>query len=152
MLYRLQVARHAKVALVATFGLGLFTIIAGVMRLVAVIQIDYQINFEKAQVGDAYWCTIETSVGFLVACSMTLRPLLERQLPVLHRYFGQLPKISLSHGMAGHSLPNKHTETEADNDSFVRLRDDHLELSHEAPQIPQRASGDPTKRASFELV
>lgn len=48
MLYRLQVIRHAKAALTATFGPGLFTIIAGIMRLVAVIQIDYQLEFEKA--------------------------------------------------------------------------------------------------------
>lgn len=48
MLYRLQVMRHAKAALMATFGLGLFTIIAGIMRLVAVIQIDYQLDFEQA--------------------------------------------------------------------------------------------------------
>ena len=55
---------------------------------------------------------------------MTLRPLLELQLAVLHRYSGQLPKVSLSCGMAGHGLPNKHTETTAENDSFGRLRDD----------------------------
>lgn len=62
---------------------------------------------------------------------MTLGPLLDRQLTVLYRYSGQLPKVSLSRGMADHSLPNKHTETTAGNDSFGRLRDDHLELSHE---------------------
>ena len=32
MSYKLQVARQAKFALVATFGLGLFTIVAGTMR------------------------------------------------------------------------------------------------------------------------
>ena len=48
MLYRLQVMRHAKAALMSTFGLGLFPIIAGIMRLVAAIQIDYQLDFEKA--------------------------------------------------------------------------------------------------------
>lgn len=36
--------RHAKAALTATFGLGLFTI----MKLVAVIHIDYQLDFEVA--------------------------------------------------------------------------------------------------------
>ena len=76
---------------------------------------------------------------------MTLRPLLDRQLTVLYRYSGQLPKVRISSGMAGHSLPDKHTETTAENDSFGRLRDDHLELSHEGLQIPQRASEDPTK-------
>ena len=47
MLYRLQVTRHAKAASMATFGLGLFTIIAGSMRLEAVIQIDYQLDFHS---------------------------------------------------------------------------------------------------------
>ena len=152
MLYRLQVAKHAKIALVATFGLGLFTIVAGVMRLVAVVQIDFLINFDEAQVGDAYWCTIESSVGIIVACSMTLRPLLDRLLAVLQRYFGQLHNINNSRRTAARKLPTKDLETTTDNASFVRLRDDHYELALKGLQTPQKAFGDPTKRASFEHV
>ena len=152
MLYSLQVAKHAKVALVATFGLGLFTIVAGVMRLVAVIQIDYQRNFDEAQVGDAYWCTIESSVGIIVACSMTLRPLLDRLLIVLKRYFGQLHGINSSRRTGGRKLPTKDLETTTDNASFVRLHDDHQDLPLEGLQIPQKAFGHHTKRASLEHV
>lgn len=152
MLYKLQVTTHAKVLLAATFGLGLFTIAAGVVRLVAVIQIDYMINFEKGQVGDAYWCTIESSVGIMVACSMTLRPLLDRLHTALHRYFGQLRNSDNSRRTAGRKLPTKHSETVTGNSSFMRLHDDRRELNMEGLQIPQNAFADRTKRASFELV
>lgn len=151
MLYKLQVAKNAKIALVATFGLGTFTIVAGIMRLVAVIQIDYQINFDAAQVGDAYWCTIESSVGIIVACSMTLRPLLDRQLTVLRSCFPQLHSMNSSRRTASHKLPTKGSETVPDNASFVRLYDNH-ELPLEELRIPQTTLGDSTKRASLELV
>lgn len=151
MLYKLQVAKHAKVALAATFGLGLFTTIAGVMRLVAVIEIDYLTNFDEAQVGDAYWCAIESSVGIIVACSMTLRPLLDQLLALLKRFFGQLRMTNNSRRTGGRKLPSKDLETD-DNASFVRLHDDHQDLPLEALHIPQKAFGDHTKRASFEHV
>lgn len=152
MLYKLQVAKNAKVALVATFGMGLFTIVAGVMRLVAIVQLDYLINFDKGQVVDAYWCTIESSVGIIVACSMTLRPFLDRLLTILQHYFGQLHSSNDSRRTAGRKLPTKESETRADNASFARLHDDHLEPYLEGLQIPQKAFGDHTKRASYELV
>ena len=151
MLYRLQVPKTAKIALLATFGLGTFTIVAGIMRLVAVIQIDYQINFVEAQVGDAYWCTIESSVGIIVACCMTLRPLLDRLLTVLKNHFPQLRSTNNSRPTAGHMLPIKGAEIVADTSSFVRLHDEQ-ELPLEEIQIPRTTPGNSTNRASLELV
>lgn len=152
MLYRLQVTKHAKIVLVATFGLGLFTIVAGAMRLVAVSQIDYLIIFNEAEVSDAYWCTIETSVGMIVACSMTLRPLLDRLLTALRRYFGQLPSLKTSSRTADHKAADKHSETTTDNAWFVRLHDDDQGLSLEGLQTPHNVYRERTARASFELV
>ena len=151
MLYKLQVAKHAKVALTATFGLGLFTIIAGVMRLVTVIQINYLINFTEAEVGDSYWCAIESSVGIIVACSLTLRPLLDRLLTLLKRSFGQLHITNNSRRTGGRKLPSTDLESN-ENASFVRLHDDHQDLPLEGLQIPQKAFEDHTKRAFFEHV
>ena len=155
MLYKLQVTKHAKFALVATFGLGLFTIVAGVMRLVAVIQmigIDYLIDLNEAEVGDAYWCAIESSVGIIVASSMTLRPLLDRLLTALKRWFGQLHSSKKGSRTIGHKTSAKHSGVTSDDTPFWRLHDDHQELSLERHQIPQKAYGEHTKRAFFELV
>ena len=150
MLYNLQVAKHAKCALMATFGLGLFTIVASIMRLVAVIRIDFKINFDEAQVEDAYWCTIESSVGIIVACSMILRPLLDRLLTGFQRSFGRLRSNKDSGCTAGLSLPTKNTDTMTDRTSFVRLYDDQQELPLERPQNPPNTLQDHTRRASFE--
>ncbi len=148
MLYRLQVPKHTKVALAATFGLGIFSIAAGVMRLVAVIQIDYMINFDEGQVTDAYWCLIESSVGIIVACAMTLRPLLDHLLAVLHRQFPRL-HTNGSHPTASHDVDAKNPRKQKQSASFTRLKDDQ-----ESPQgglrIPRPNFGEHTKRASFE--
>ena len=151
MLYRLQVAHHAKVALAATFGLGLFTIVAGIMRLVTVIQIDFLVNFEQAQVGDAYWCTIETSVGIIVACSMTLRPLLDSLLEVVSHRISWLPSIKRSRHSANPNVSTQELKTAPDSASFVRLNDDH-EVPLQDVRIPQQLPATHTRRASFELV
>ena len=93
MLYRLQVPTHAKIALIATFGLGIFSIVAAIIKLVATIRINSNMRFEEAQVWRAYWCTIECSVGIIVACVMTLRPLLDRALSACQRGFSRVPGI-----------------------------------------------------------
>ena len=156
MLYRLQVARHTKFALVATFGLGVFTIAAGIMRLVAVIQIDFKINFVEAQVGDAYWCTIESSVGIIVACALTLRPLLDRLLNLMQSYFTQIRGSNASRRTESRKHATGNSGTAPDNTSFIRLNDDHEELPLELPlqgfHIPQVVARESTHRESFDHV
>ena len=151
MLYRLQVARHAKIALLATFGMGLFTIAAGIMRLVAVIQIDYMINFEEAQVGDAYWCAIESSVGITVACAMTLRPLLDRLLAALSHQFPRFFSAQCSRRSGDHNVNLQSPKIKSDTASFMRLNEGQ-DLPLEALRLPQPILGRQTKRAAIELV
>ena len=47
MLYILRVPFPAKVALFGTFCLGIFTVVAGIMRFVAVIGIDFSTYFSR---------------------------------------------------------------------------------------------------------
>ena len=156
MLYRLQVARHTKIALAATFGLGVFTIAAGIMRLVAVIQIDFKINFTEAQVGDAYWCTIESSVGIIVACALTLRPLLDRLLNIMQSCFSRIRSSNASRRIASSKHATGSSGTAPDNTSFIRLNDDHEELPLELPlqgvHIPQVVARESKHMESFEHV
>ena len=128
-LYRLQIPRNRKISLIATIALGLFTIVAGIMRLVAVIQIDFTSDFAQGQVGDAYWYAIEGSIGTVVACCLTLRPLLERARERLGRHFPQL----LTNNVTSHSSTiSKHAtnshKMSPEEGTFVRLRG-CLELS-----------------------
>ena len=130
-LYRLQVPKHRKIVLAATFGLGLFTIVAGVMRLVAVVRLNFASNFEQGQVTDAYWCAIEGSVGIIVACALTLRPLLDRMLAMLSTRSSLLQKADSGHSYTISRAPTDHPTKSADEATFVRLHDS-LELSSRA--------------------
>ena len=151
MLYKLQVPRRTKVALVATFGLGVFTIAAGIMRLVAVVQIDYKINFEQGQVADAYWCTIESAVGIIVACTMTLRPLLDRLLVAFQSQLPRLHCFRNGRHTASHHISVEHPYEINEKRFLVRLSNEH-ELCQKVFPTSQPTLKNPTKRASFELV
>ena len=96
-LYKLHVDKPAKFALLATFALGLFTIAAGTMRLVSVIKIDFQTDLEQGQLGTAYWSSVELSVGIIVACAMTLRPLLDRILNSSRQYSSRAQFLVRAH-------------------------------------------------------
>lgn len=127
-LYKLQLPKHRKIALVATFALGLFTIVAGVMRLVAVVRIDFGSELEQGQVGDTYWCAIEASIGIVVACALTLRPLLDRMLVFLGVHSSQLQKVNYGHPKTNGGAPTDTLTKSTDEGAFVELHDS-LELS-----------------------
>jgi len=149
-LYKLQVPKNAKIPLVATFALGLFTIVAGIMRLVSVIRIDFTSDFDQGQVGDAYWCAVEGSVGTIVACAMTLRPLLDRMLNFLGERFPRLftnNRRSAANETSGSSLAKPR-----DEGLFVRLRDIQEIAMQDFTEGCEDGGKDHTKRASYEDV
>ncbi|KAL8941301.1 MAG: hypothetical protein Q9216_002320 [Gyalolechia sp. 2 TL-2023] len=148
-LYRLQVSKNTKIGLVATFALGLFTIVAGIMRLVAVVQLAFETDFVQGQVGNAYWCAIEGSVGIIVACAMIMRPLLDRVLAVFGRYSSSIPTLSRSHrstgdGKSSGTLPRPLTER-----SFVMLQDSQEFALQDTSGLDDNRK-DFTRRAFFE--
>lgn len=147
-LLKLQVDRQTKFALVATFALGLFTIVAGTMRLVSVVRIDFQTDVEQGQLGAAYWSAIELSVGIIVACAMTLRPLLDRMLPKIRQYSYRLTAKSRRSAANEPSTGSRGFKEES---SFVRLH----ESQHIPLEVIYQGDGDSmndTRRASLEYV
>lgn len=149
-LYKLQVPKHTKIGLTATFALGLFTIAASIMRLVAVIQIDFQTNFEQGQVGDAYWCAIEGSVGIIIACAMIMRPLLDRVLAVLGRCSSQLRSIHRGHRNTSDEESTGNLAKRSTVRSFVRLQDSRELVVQGTSRRSEDIRKDYTRRASHE--
>ena len=128
-LYKLQIPRNRKMSLIATIALEVFTIVAGIMRLVAVIQIDSTSDFNQGQVGDAYWCAIEGSVRTVVACCLTLRPLLKGAHERLGRH---IPLLSTKHGASHSSTISRHAtnnyKQSSEEGTFMKIPES-LELS-----------------------
>ena len=134
MLYKLQVPRHTKIALVATFALGILTIAAGCMRLVAVVQIDFGLNFEEGQTGDVYWCAIEASVGIIVGCCIVMKPILERALPAFSRLTSWTKSLSRSRTTNFSSETTSTNPTKAQDDRvFLKLDDGEEPLRDLSP-------------------
>ena len=122
MLYTLRIPFRAKVALMGAFCLGIFTIVAGIMRLVAVIGIDFSTNIPQNLIADTYWCAIEASVGMVVGSSLVLRPLLDRMLSI----FSVLTSPNQSRGQSHlHSIGNFSSSRAAKkprDDELIMLR------------------------------
>lgn len=152
-LYKLQMPLHRKIAVVATFALGLFTIVASVMRLVAVIDIDFTSkNFNQSQVSDIYWCAIENSVGIIVACAMLLRPLLDRIHDVFGRYRSRWLEMKASRRRATNEGSTGNLVKTADEDSFMRLHDSQELVIATILEGKGDVRDDYTRRASYENV
>ena len=127
-LYKLQVSKHRKIALAATFALGLSTIVAGIMRLVAVVRINFSSDLEQREVGLVYWSAIEGSTGIVVACALTLRPLLDRMLAFLGVHSSQLQKVNYGHPKINSGAPTGTLTKFTGEGAFLKLHGS-LELS-----------------------
>ncbi|KAL9003523.1 MAG: hypothetical protein Q9188_003609 [Gyalolechia gomerana] len=149
-LYKLQITKTTKIGLMATFALGLFTIVAGIMRLVAVIQLTSETDFVQAQVSNAYWIAIEGSVGIIVACAMIMRPLLDRVLAVLGRYWSQLPTINRGHRNTSDAKRAGNPARPLTERSFVLLQDSQERAIQDTSGRLGDSRKDFTRRASYE--
>lgn len=151
-LYRLQVSRPTKFALVATFALGLFTVVAGVMRLVSVTKINFQTDVVQSQLDTVYWSAIELAVGIIVACAMTLRPLLDLVLTTIRQYSSRAQLIGKSRRTDTNQSSAPEAAGFANEDYFVRLRESGdlplQQFSLGRGDVPLNR----TRRASFESV
>ena len=123
MLYTLQVPKRTKVALIGTFCLCTFTVIAGIMRLVAVIQINFGTNFQQDIVADAYWCAIESSVGMTVANSLIMRPLLDRFLSLFGGLVRSTRALETSYRSNTGDYSTSGTSKGAKDGTFIRLEE-----------------------------
>ncbi|MCJ1436766.1 hypothetical protein MMC27_006148 [Xylographa pallens] len=152
MLYTLRVPFRAKVALIGTFCLGIFTIVAGIMRLVAVIGIDFSTNFQQDLVADAYWCAIEASVGMIVGSSLVLRPLLDQVLSLFGVLTTSHQDRGQSHLSSTGNLKSSRTRNWPRDDEFIRLGDVQVRPSKLSPSESQEDTETLTKGAASEYV
>ncbi|KAI9667661.1 MAG: hypothetical protein M1821_000478 [Bathelium mastoideum] len=77
-LSRLQMAPTKKLALYATFGLGLLTLVAGALRVYANIITDFGTDFVHSVPLVIIFTEIQAAVGIIVSCLILMRPLLDR--------------------------------------------------------------------------
>lgn len=152
VLYKLQVPKHTKIVLLATFALGLLTIVAGIMRMVAVIRIDFNADVVEGVVANAYWCSIESAVGIIVACCLTLRPLLDRIITFLARFFPQLQSTNKSRRTATHEFSKSDPVKSTASSHFVRLYDSQELPLQGLSRDGQESRKESTNRASTETV
>lgn len=150
-LYNLQV-NHNKIALFATFALGVFTVIAGVMRLVSVTKINFQTNLVQSELDAAYWSAIELAVGIIVACAITLRPLLTMALATIRQYSSRAQLTGRSRGTNTNHSSAPGRAGFANEDSFIRLDETEDLPLQQFPPGQQDIPTNHTRRASFESV
>ncbi|KAI2637323.1 hypothetical protein GGS21DRAFT_511075 [Xylaria nigripes] len=75
IIWRLQTSRSKKWSLSLLFLLGAFVIVASVIRIISVTEIDPK-DFNFSNVGGGLWSTVEFEVGFICANLPASRPLL----------------------------------------------------------------------------
>ncbi|KAK1757886.1 hypothetical protein QBC47DRAFT_166668 [Echria macrotheca] len=84
-LSKLNLPRKQKIALVLVFGMGFFVCIVSVLRLVTLIEIQttrsLDATYTSAQI--VFWSTVEVNASIACACTMTLKPLIQKWFPTL---------------------------------------------------------------------
>ncbi|OAA63522.1 hypothetical protein SPI_03685 [Niveomyces insectorum RCEF 264] len=93
VVWTLKVRRRQKILLVFLFALGFFVCAISVIRIVLLMPLlnnagaDFTYNSTPAY----YWTTVEINLAIMVACAITLKPLISRFLPTLllstHPYY-----------------------------------------------------------------
>lgn len=69
-----------KIKMSIVFGVGLFALIAGIIRLSIIVTVNMSKNTTWNIIVASLWTDIECHVGFMVACFPTLQPLIRKAL------------------------------------------------------------------------
>ncbi|KAI9760262.1 MAG: hypothetical protein M4579_001776 [Chaenotheca gracillima] len=120
MLWKLQIPVANKIALSSVFGLGLFTIIIGILRVVALVTIDFS-DFSYSAKGIFIWSDLEPGIGIVVACGPLLRPLFEKIFPAAAAAIGR-------HTHTNNKGNHSHDGGPHDTKNFNRLDDGEVPL------------------------
>ncbi|KAF2815341.1 uncharacterized protein BDZ99DRAFT_516074 [Mytilinidion resinicola] len=72
----LKMRRSSRLATMAIFTLGLFTVAAGVVRTAMVLHTRFSPNDLEGPTQNLIWASVEPSVAIIVACLLVIRPLL----------------------------------------------------------------------------
>ncbi|KAI9677099.1 MAG: hypothetical protein M1822_008208 [Bathelium mastoideum] len=106
-LSRLQMAPTKKLALYATFGLGLLTLIAGALRVYANIITDFGTDFVHSVPLVIIFTEIQAAVGIIVSCLILMRPLLDRVVSGYKNYQSRSGSGSRSTSGAGSAVKGR---------------------------------------------
>ncbi|KAL2269671.1 hypothetical protein VTJ83DRAFT_1855 [Remersonia thermophila] len=137
LVLRIRAPSHQKLALYIILALGLFVCIVSIIRLWDFDRTlsSADISWEAASI--AYWSLVETNATIVVACVMTLRPVIKRWFP---RFWGSTA------GTAGGRRQNYHPSgpppsgsTGAAHGHLARGRE--LVTFGSAPSRPKRSHG-----------
>ncbi|KAL4991621.1 hypothetical protein BDW68DRAFT_198392 [Aspergillus falconensis] len=82
-LYKLELPRKQRIALISMFAVGGFVCITSICRLMSLKGIADSSDPTYDNVGAATWSAVECNVGIICACLPTLRPLVSRLIPQL---------------------------------------------------------------------
>lgn len=74
-LIRLEMSLSRKLTLIVTFACGLFTCIVGILRLEAIVNVDFD-DYTYSIANAMTYSAIEPALAIILACIPTLRPLL----------------------------------------------------------------------------
>ncbi|EGS21845.1 uncharacterized protein CTHT_0037160 [Thermochaetoides thermophila DSM 1495] len=85
VVYPLKLPRRQKFALVTIFAIGFFVCLISLIRLWILIKTQSNPNPDFTYAGTPliYWTVIEVDTAIVVACAMTLKPLITRFFPNL---------------------------------------------------------------------
>ncbi|KAF2875851.1 hypothetical protein BDV95DRAFT_591276 [Massariosphaeria phaeospora] len=138
LLWNLKVSLPNKVALFAIFGVGVFTMVISILRIVALLAVDYvDITFTASY--PTLWSFTEPAIGISVACAPLLRPLFRN---------GRLGRL-FSQKMTGGSSSSRVS-------NFQRLNDPSYTLTSLGPHTSvvggdsRRTDGEDSQRYSDE--
>ncbi|OCK85403.1 hypothetical protein K432DRAFT_318302 [Lepidopterella palustris CBS 459.81] len=118
MVLRLQIPQANKIGLICIFGAGLLTMVIGILRVVAVLNVDFT-DFTYAARTAHIYSVVEIGVAIIVACSPTLRPLFDKIFRGI---------TSLSSGNKSSAYGNRYASNRGGNstttDGFMKMGDE----------------------------
>ncbi|KAK4198228.1 hypothetical protein QBC40DRAFT_95005 [Triangularia verruculosa] len=109
----LKLPRRQKIAVVAVFAVGFFICVVSVVRIIIVIHrkssSDIDHTYHNAVTN--HWTSLEVHTSIVVACAMTLKPLVTHLFPNLLEPRSGETTAEPSHGVTIGSMPLRHQPT-----------------------------------------
>ncbi|KAK0661212.1 hypothetical protein QBC41DRAFT_285943 [Cercophora samala] len=85
MIMPLKLPRRQKIAVTAVFAVGFFICVVSVIRLVIIVRLKSNpaVDYTYVNAMSSHWTSLEIHTSIVVACAMTLKPLITRLFPNL---------------------------------------------------------------------
>ncbi|CAI6101420.1 unnamed protein product [Clonostachys chloroleuca] len=122
---KLHVSKDRKVSIMSMFLLGGFVCVASIMRLLAVVNEDLEVDPTWNLVDQGIWAKMEADFAIISACLPTLRPL---YVAIRTKLFGTVPSHGPSCPQEGGSVPRKKRALQSWGMSALQSRDEDTTL------------------------